>query len=144
MLTYLNFAKGTDPVDLLSEKVIGCTERCPFCNTPCKYNCKNHAGDHSAPQHCPGGVKGYRDKATGIMVISNCESFVASDSTFANAHTSGSSVPYKQYRKYYPNWEIAPSRDMKSSLYWKWFVSQFHDDLLKHFNMKPAKYRLNG
>ena len=58
----LQFVSGTDPVDILAEKVLGCMARCHFCKAPCKYTYKSHAGDHNALQHCPAGVIGFKSK----------------------------------------------------------------------------------
>ena len=138
LLSFLEFAEGTDPVDLLSEKVIGCDKRCPFCKAPCKYTCKDHAGDHSALQHCPSGVAGYHKSKTEKLCTHNCQSAVASEGKFRNQETSETYVPYKTYRTYYPDWDIAPDRKMESSIYWKWFMNNFHDDLVSYFEVKHA------
>ena len=138
LYSQLHFPSGTDPVDLLVEKVLGCRQRCPFCNIPCKYTCKDHAGDHSALQHCPLGVLGSHDNKTQKLNTWNCQSAIASDLPFISLVTEGLPVPFKEYRKYFPDWIISPDRRMETSLYWKWFMYTFHDDLVEHFKVKPA------
>ena len=134
----LLFASGTDPAEVLAEKVLGCMERCPFCKAPCKYTFKNHAGDHSALQHCPVGVIGWHVASDRKLTTYNCQSAVGSDIDFQNKDTCGICVPFKDYRNYYPNWDIAPDRKMESSLFWKWFMHTFHDDLVSSFKVEPA------
>ena len=138
LYSVLRFPFGTDPVDVLLERVLGCKERCPFCRTPCKYTCERHAGDHNALQHCPVGVLGSYQENTKQLFTWNCQSAVASDLLFIFPKTDGLLEPFKEYRKYFPNWEILPDRRMESSLYWKWFMNTFHDSLVQHYNVEHA------
>ena len=88
LIANLEFANGTDPFDLLRDKVLGCKEQCPFCKTPCKYTCKNHAGNHNALQHCPAGVMGIHDRDNLKLSIFNCQSAVSSEAEFTLGKSS--------------------------------------------------------
>ena len=134
----LLFVSGTDPVDILAEQVLGCMARCHFCKAPCKYTFKSHAGEHSALQHRPNGVIGFKSKKTNKLATHNCQSAVGSNMSFKNKDTGDAFVPFKQYRDYYPDWDIAPDRNMDTELFWKWFMVAFHDDLVSAFDANPA------
>jgi len=46
---------------------------------------------------------------------------------------------YQSFRKYreideYKNWDIPRSHDHTTSLYWKWFMARFAEELAKHYN----------
>ena len=139
LVSNLDFANGTDPVDLLREKVLGCKEQCPFCKTPCKYTCKNHAGSHNALQHCPSGVRGIYHRDDLKLLTMNCQSAVTSDAEFTLGKSGVQVVPFKEYKQCYPGLGYsARSKRWNHRLYWKWFMNAFHDDLVKHFKVKHA------
>ena len=135
------FFYGKSPDELLSEKVLGCYERCPFCKAPCCLTEPNHACDHRALQHYPVGVAGIHGKEDRRLRIFNCQSAVDSDILYHFEHTQPDLYePLKDYRKYHPRWEIAPDRSTESSLYWKWFMTTHHDDLAEHYLLERADY----
>jgi hypothetical protein len=130
---------ATDPVELLLEKVIGCCKQCPFCKSPCCLTKKDHAGDHRALQHYPVGVGGIRDDDDNKLQIYNCQSAIDSTELFNYDEDKPDRFePYKVYRKYYPDWEIKPDRSMEASLYWKWFMNKFHDELTVNYQAEHA------
>ena len=44
--------------------------------------------------------------------------------------------PYREYKTYYPNWDIAPSPDMASSHYWMWFMTTYKCQLMEYYDAK--------
>ena len=124
---------GRDPDELLTSKVLGCIERCPFCEAPCCLTDKNHGCDHWAIQHYPVGVTGIIGEDRKLKTY-NCQSAVDSSMKYNYDRTRPDLLePFKDYRKYFPNWDIAPDRSMEASLYWKWFMANYYDDLVDHY-----------
>ena len=72
------FCKNFSFVNLLSDKILGCREKCPFCLAPCCYSMKDHAGSHQANQHYPVGIRGIHG-ANNKLQTYNCQSAVDSD-----------------------------------------------------------------
>ena len=135
-----------NPVDLLCDIVSGCTERCPFCRAPCRYSTVDHGGGgrpHSASQHYPIGVIGAHWEDTKNLIVENCQSAVASDMRFKNGDTQHASIPYRNYKEYYGSWEIPPQRKAEVSLFWKWFLNKFHDDIVNRFQVKHGSIPTN-
>ena len=121
-------------VDFIADRILGCPEKCPFCSAPCCLTEKNHEGDHRALHHYPFGIKGMNEAGSDKLCMVNCQTVVDSDMWFCPDFVNPDSKEYfKNYRNCYPKWEILPDRSMKSSLYWKWFIVKFQDELAEHF-----------
>ena len=143
LLSNLIFTDCTNPIDLLTEKMIGCSARCPFCGAPCKYECINHAGEHVVLQHRPLGVIGKYWFESKQLCTCTCQSAASCDEesgfdvSTLDWHDL-SFLPLRSNRQKYSKWNIIPDRNSRTSLYWKWFMFTFHDDLVNHFNVKPG------
>ena len=126
----------TSPEEILDE-VTGCPKQCPFCGEPCDRGIHDELENmkHKAAQHRPSCVAGYRQVLTGIMVTDICTTLVEGDRSFSNNDTEGFH-PYKEYQKLYPFWTIPADMSRESSMYWKWFVANFHEHLAKHYSAK--------
>ena len=143
LFSNLDFPRGLDPIVLLTNKMIGCPAQCPFCKAPCKYECKDHPGEHVAFQHRPLGVIGRHWFETKQLCTCTCQSAASCDEESGfDVSTLGLNdltfLPLKSNRTKYPDWNIIPDRNFGTSLYWKWFMVTFHDDLVKHFQVKPG------
>ncbi|KAL6460966.1 hypothetical protein MHYP_G00309320 [Metynnis hypsauchen] len=109
-----------------------CWVQCPFCGAVCTNSQENHTGDHNADFHRSSGTTGIYFKDTTEFSINFCTTKVASDLCFYPGD-SEKSFPYRQYRTAggeYAKWLI--SSDFSEQAYWKWFVSEFKDNLQKY------------
>ena len=124
------------PHELL-HKLIGCTEQCPFCGEQCDLLQPDHDCDHRVEIHRVSCLKGYRWRDTEVMTTHFCQVSVSSDSL--SFRVSGDKFhPYKDYKTIYPKWEITPDPSSEASLYWKWFVGQYYEQIGKAYDAKPA------
>ena len=44
--------------------------------------------------------------------------------------------PCREYKRYFPDWNIDPSPNMDSSKYWMWFMATYKYQLMEHYNRK--------
>ena len=138
LIDSMDYQNGIDPAAMLLDRIIGCRARCPFCDAPCEYSQENHERDRMSLQHRPVGIKGVAMRKNQLLQLCtyNCNLALASDICFIHDEAA---IPYKQYKEYYPKWEIKPDREMESPLFWKWFMNKFNDAIAKYFGAKPAK-----
>ncbi|PIO23175.1 hypothetical protein AB205_0056130 [Aquarana catesbeiana] len=127
-----------NPQEELLKKGIGCSKQCPFCKVPCENTGGDHQ-EHSASLHRPRGLGGYKLNIDGTLVTDICSTAVVSNTTFKNDDTEGEFHPHKDYRKYYPDWEIQPDPNLESSDYWKYIFVQFNNKFAEEHIAKPAK-----
>ena len=129
-----SFPGFDNPIDLLSEKVLGCTSQCPFCSAQCCMSTKNHTHDHVALQHYPVGLELTHSSEKKLHTFC-CQVAVASRSSYVQNFDSAKIVLYRDYKKYYSKWEIFPDRRADIPSYWKWFLTYFDKDLINHYDM---------
>ena len=129
--------------DILYEEVAGCTEQCPFCQEQCELSINYHSQSvkHTTLHRpmCLGGNKWYD---TQEMVLSTCNSLVASRDSFRNEATGDKWHPYKMYSEIYPQWSIVPDQSMidsESSMYWKWLVANFSPNIEELFKLNHTE-----
>ncbi|XP_053489620.1 up-regulator of cell proliferation-like, partial [Ictalurus furcatus] len=127
------------PQDELFKKVFGCGVQCPFCKTPCEAGGKEHQLHHAAV-HRPQGLGMYRSVTTNILCEEICTSSVHGNGTFQNRETNFQPHPYKDYRKYYPDWHIAPDMSIEASDYWKYVLVTFNTQFAERYKALPAVY----
>ena len=127
------------PQNILCDAMLGCCKQCPFCKELCELTTPNHECKHSVQLHRPECLEGYHQASTGEIVLATCSSRVTSDSRFSNVDTGHKYRPYKEYQKYYPNWNITADNSLEASSYWKWFVANFSSQITKHFNIKETE-----
>ncbi|KAI4891123.1 hypothetical protein NFI96_002468 [Prochilodus magdalenae] len=111
-----------------------CWEKCPFCGAVCTKSQEEHAGEHSADFHRSPGMTGMNYRGTTEFVIDFCTTAVASTKSFYPSGKATKSIQYQQYRTAegeYAKWMISP--DFSESVYWKWFVCEFKENLEMHF-----------
>lgn len=119
----------------------GCEVTCPFCNEPCIHPNKDHLDDkipHACLQHRVTGITGYHFEPNWYkvlestkLVIRTCEDLLKSDTCF---YYNGDFVPYEDYKKYIPNWEI--NSEKSSNQFWKWYVFNFKSEIEKEYHLK--------
>ena len=151
----------------LFEKIMGCRERCPFCSAPCSQSFNKHTGDHRA-NHYPMGVRGTVDcwglfrniqetpnasgenkKKPRKLALSTCQAMVGSRVGIRTVVTVSKATkwyhrnyhPFKSYKELdeYKDWDIQCIRDHNASLFWKWFMANFVQELAEHFNALRPK-----
>ena len=126
------------PVDLLMH-LCGCTEQCPFCNEQCDLGAHDESIKHTVHQHMPQCLSGHRFTSNNVMSLDLCPTKVAGTGTFLNPQTKKERIPYREYTRIYPTWFIPLDVNAKSSLYWKWFIGNFHEEVAAHFEVVDAE-----
>ena len=104
---------------------------CPFCSAQCCLSKQNHQGDHIAYEHFPVGLQGSHSADRKIH-LHNCQVAVATNNTYVYCYKPEARGRYRDYKSYYPNWEIRPDITVKISPYWKWFLAQFEHDFMRY------------
>ncbi|KAM9465890.1 up-regulator of cell proliferation-like isoform 1-T1 [Clarias gariepinus] len=127
------------PQDELFKRVFGCGVQCPFCKTPCEAGGKEHQFHHAAA-HRPQGLGMCRDLETNIIFEEICTSSVNGKHMFQSYKTDFQPQPYKDYKKYYPDWHIAPDTSTEASDYWKYVLVIFNKQFAERYKAEPAVY----
>ena len=127
------------PHNILCDTMLGCCEQCPFCKEMCELTTPNHDCKHSVESHRPQCLRGYAWTSTGKMTLDVCSARVASDAKFRNHDTDYKLHPYKNYRIFYPKWDITPDPSREALSYWKWFVARYSAQIARHFKMKETE-----
>ncbi|XP_048826515.1 interferon-induced very large GTPase 1 isoform X2 [Brienomyrus brachyistius] len=125
------------PENELFRRVFGCGKLCPFCKTACEAGGNDHS-EHFASVHRPQGTGRYRLLQSEKLATDVCSSDVASERQFRCFATSWNFHPYKDYRKFFPDWRIQPDTSIEASDYWKYVFATFNNQFAKEFNAKPA------
>ncbi|XP_040211942.1 up-regulator of cell proliferation-like [Rana temporaria] len=125
------------PEDELFKKVIGCGKQCPFCKVPCEAGCAEHT-EHFATVHRPQGLGCYRFINSQVLCSALCSTDVVSERSFKNSDTEWKLHPYKEYRTFYPEWNIQPDPSISASDYWKFVFKEFNKEFAKEYKANPA------
>lgn len=118
-----------------------CNEQCPFCKETCEVLMKDHLDDNQL--HC---AKAHRPQCLGMitwtkskqLVLDVCSNLVASRNRMTIDGDYRSKMPARQYKKIYPEWDIASDRKTESPIYWMWFIQEFHEDIEKWMEAIPT------
>ncbi|KAI5102664.1 interferon-induced very large GTPase 1-like, partial [Silurus meridionalis] len=127
------------PQSELYRRVFGCGRKCPFCKTPCEAGGRKHQ-IHHAGLHRPKGLGGFVYVETNTLCEEICTSSVHGKGIFRSYETNFQPHPSKDYRKYYPDWNISPDTSIQASSYWKYVMVKFNDDFAKDYDAEPADY----
>ncbi|MGH0128740.1 UNVERIFIED_CONTAM: hypothetical protein FKN15_044092 [Acipenser sinensis] len=125
------------PQDELFKRVFGCGKLCPFCKVPCEAGGKDHK-EHHASVHRPQGLGTYRYESSEKLCASLCSTDVHSNQTFKNSDTEWKPHPYKDYRRFYPDWNIPPDPSIEASDYWKYVLTRFNKEIASEYKANPA------
>jgi hypothetical protein len=126
------------PVDILM-KLCGCTEQCPFCNEQCDLGFHDGSIKHIVHRHIPQCLAGYRFTFNNVMSLDLCPTDVAGTGAFQNSETNQEKIPFSEYERIYPTWSIPPDTNAENSLYWKWFIGNFHEEVAEYFKAVDAE-----
>ena len=128
------------PHNTLFEELVGCTELCPFCNQQCDHTNANHPDSvkHTV-KHRPGCLGRVSWKSDNTMVLDVCTFSVAANHRFRNKDTNNEFIPYSEYRRFYPNWDIPGEKSLPASEFWIWLVGKFSTEIEACFGMSETK-----
>ncbi|XP_074530858.1 up-regulator of cell proliferation-like [Halichoeres trimaculatus] len=126
------------PQKELYKKLVGCGKQCPFCGAPCEAGAAEHK-EHFTSFHRPEGLGRYRWDGNKKLTTEICTSSVISDERFRCAATNDEWHPYKEYRKIFPDWLIAPDPSLKASDYWKYVLTKFNNEFAEKYKAEPAE-----
>ncbi|XP_076029065.1 interferon-induced very large GTPase 1-like [Oratosquilla oratoria] len=139
------------PPSTLMSKLWGCTANCPFCKEPCKETDPDHTAskvNHSCVQHKPLAVSGWTFRGSRIPVLKHCNYDIHNNSQYycsnlcrkhgCSSTDDGFLHNYRDYKEFFPDWDIAPLPEIDSTPYWMWFFSTYHSQLIKWYSTKPA------
>ncbi|CDQ99339.1 unnamed protein product [Oncorhynchus mykiss] len=126
------------PQDKMFTSLFGCGKQCPFCGAACDAGGKEHAV-HFTNIHRPQGLNSVKFIPTNKLVTNICSSDVTSNLLFIHPLVTGEDGhPYKDYRKYYPDWKIDGDPSIKASDYWKYVMATFNETIAKDTDVLPA------
>ncbi|XP_073492151.1 up-regulator of cell proliferation-like [Aquarana catesbeiana] len=131
-----------NPQDQLFKRIFGCGKLCPFCKVPCEAGGHDHT-EHFASVHRPQGLAGYKDLETNVLCNSICSTDVVGNGCFRNSYTQLVPEPYKEYRKFYPDWAIQSDPSINASDYWRFILKEFNDQIAEEFDAIPAEIPIN-
>lgn len=128
------------PHELLLSRLCGCRHQCPFCGAPCEAGGQKHSTHFSNMHQLTAFVRCTQDdKVTKLVVqIRTCTTAVTSDLRFKSDERKRELHPCRDYKKIYPDWEIARQRDEKASDYWKFMMMRFNEEFASVYNAEPA------
>ncbi|XP_071849761.1 interferon-induced very large GTPase 1-like [Apostichopus japonicus] len=94
-----------------------CKKTCPMCGMFCDNILKSHT-IHSSHLHRPRGMAGERYPGTNRLVLEDCSSSVLLPYTMCTI--TDKEFHCKNYKRFYPDWEILPSTNDPGKLFWQW------------------------
>ena len=124
------------PYDMIFERVSGCKEVCPFCSEPCNHTVANHHGNHTVDFHRPACLGGMTHHSSRKMELRTCTELAASNSYFYPFPGSDKKYPYRKCERVYPKWNIQEDLSIEASLYWKYVVARFKNELAELYGME--------
>ncbi|KAG9332282.1 hypothetical protein JZ751_015443 [Albula glossodonta] len=125
------------PQDELFRRLFGCGKQCPFCKAPCEAGGESHT-EHFTSIHRPEGLGRYRWETSETLIPDICSSLVASECRFRCSDTNWVYHPYKDYRKFYPDWRIQADTSIQASVYWKFVFAKFNTQFAEEYEAQPA------
>ena len=131
-----DFLKGIGLTEFVFKEVLGCTAKCPFCKVPCDAHSGGRTqGRHSAVQHRPQGLGGFRDEHSDKLLVRNCSGDVISKAWF---RFNGQKVRYRNYHTVYPEWSIQGNTDPNAEKYWKWVLANHNAAFARYYGAAEA------
>ena len=145
----VKWADVKDPFQKVCERLWGCIHHCPFCHEPCQHSDPNHKTSHRCIQHRPPGIGGTRHKKTTCLSTDTCSVKITEEQLSFNCHACEKQCRktthcnttddieefhhYLEYKKFLPDWDIAPDPAGEASKFWKWVMCTFQEELLKEY-----------
>ena len=144
----VKWADIKSPFQKVCDRLWGCTALCPFCNEPCQHSDPNHKISHQCIQHRPTGFRGTMNSDTQYLKQETCNTNITTlrdffcDACQYRCRKSGhcnnrfkdkEKHPYREYKKFLPDWDIAPDPTGEASKFWQWAMHTYQEDLLKKY-----------
>ena len=127
------------PHVLLSSTLTGCKEMCPFCKEQCECTDEDHDGNpHFTNIHRPECLGRMTWEQTRLLVLDICSESVEGECLFRNSETNYQWVPYKDYKRIYPQWLISNEKPADGQTYWQWFCAKFNSQIVKWVGSNPT------
>ena len=131
------------PHVLLSSTLTGCKESCPFCREQCEYTDEDHDENvHFTNIHRPECLGKYTWDGSNLLVLEICSESIESESRFRNVDTKCQWIPYKEYKKIYPQWVISNEKPKDGQTYWQWFCAKYNSQIVHWVGSKPTPVNL--
>ena len=129
--------RANSPKDILYDRLIGCTAKCPFCKEQCDVATTrgSHSGKHSVSVHRPKCLGTYSYVESKKLILDTCTESPPNE-TFQCPETNWRPVQYRDYKCIYGDWDI-PFRHTwlylcrREPKYWQWFIYQHECDVNK-------------
>ena len=115
---------------------IGCPEQCPFCGAVCTWTSGDHGSKHSSMAHYPQGLGGYKNRESRRLVTDTCSYSVQSEARFRKGEEE---VPYRKYKRAFPDWNIPPDPSDHSTMLWRYVFARFNAEFAKEYKGKEAE-----
>ena len=121
------------PHEVMFKSMFACLHSCPFCKALCDASHSNITNEtHFTLCHRPMGIVGVREGETENLSTSICTEMVAGDGEFTTIESPEKWYRYKDYHEvnsYHKSWKITGDTSRKQSMYWKWFMATFSEEL---------------
>ena len=144
--------RANPPKDILYDRLIGCTAKCPFCQEQCNAT-STHVGEHSVRLHRPQCLGTYSNSSSKKLILNICTE-TALNETFQCQETNWKPVPYRDYNHVYPNWYIpfgnpdifnfsfgsifGSTLSKREPKYWQWFIYEHRYDVIRWASAEGA------
>ena len=142
---------ASTPHQRIKDKLWGCKEKCPFCAEPCSDTTNHYPGSpHKCIQHRPQGIRGIHWYETTDFVPETCNHSLHRGSRHhcdvsnyacrksGECKTTGDDWTwhsYRDYKKYFKEWEIAPCATVDCTKYWMWFTAKYRTRLEEYYKL---------
>jgi len=141
------WGKGNDRFDEAFDEVWGCNVQCPFCGEFCRLGEKHEGKNHVCIQHRPAGMHGVHDRTTKKLCSENCSINIQLNKAFSCYFCQQRGLctkdgcdeyhEFKQYKRYFPDWEIYPSADgTEKCEFWAFMMWRHAENLSKYYGRK--------
>ena len=90
-------------------------------------------------QHRPQCLGNFRWAADNTMMLEVCSSLVSGIVTFRNERTNHEFQPYRKYANYYPEWSIVADKSLEASLFWKWLIGHYSQEIEEMFGYEQTE-----
>ena len=142
--------RANPPKDILYDRLIGCTAKCPFCQEQCDVTATHgsHSGRHFVSLHRPSCLGRYSYLDHKNLVLDICTE--SPHETFQCQETNWEPVPNCDYDRIFRNWYI-PLRNSygifgiiqshtskREPKYWQWFIHEHRDDVIRWASAEGA------
>ncbi|XP_071850825.1 interferon-induced very large GTPase 1-like [Apostichopus japonicus] len=117
-----------------------CKKTCPMCGMFCDNIMKSHT-IHSSHLHRPRGMACETYPDTKRLVLEDCSSSILLPDAMCTRR--GKVFHCKDYKHYYPDWDILPSTNDPGKLFWQWIFVHDMEGYYDDYDLKFPESWLN-